>query len=68
MAADNRSGHIILPEDLKEKRLPGGLYASLNSTNEVYDSWQMLMQLLEESNEYEADGNRPCWRKHVKKR
>jgi DNA-binding transcriptional MerR regulator/DNA gyrase inhibitor GyrI len=51
---------ITLPEYLKEKRLPGGLYASINSTNEVYDSWQILMRLLKESNEYEVDENRPC--------
>jgi DNA-binding transcriptional MerR regulator/DNA gyrase inhibitor GyrI len=43
--------HITLPGYLEEKRLPGGLYASLNSTNEVYDSWQLLMGLLKESNE-----------------
>ncbi len=57
---------ITLPEYLKEKRLPGGLYASLNSTNEVYDSWQMLMRLLKESNEYEVDENRPCLEEHIR--
>ncbi|MBZ9685618.1 GyrI-like domain-containing protein [Clostridium estertheticum] len=51
---------VILPEHLEEKRLPGGLYASLNSTNEVYDSWQILMRLLKESNEYAVDESRPC--------
>jgi hypothetical protein len=58
--------HIILPEYLKEKRLSGGLNASLNSTNEVYDSWQILMRLLKESNEYEADENRPCLEEHIR--
>ncbi|HYF84592.1 MAG TPA: MerR family transcriptional regulator [Clostridia bacterium] len=58
--------HITLPEYLKEKRLPGGLYASLNSINEVYDSWQMLMRLLKDSNEYEVDENRPCLEEHIK--
>lgn len=51
---------IRIPDFLEEKYLPGGLYAALNSTNEVYDSWQTLMRLLEESEEYKADESRPC--------
>lgn len=56
---------VMLPEYLEEKRLPGGLYASLNSTNEVYDSWQTLMRLLKESNEYAVDESRPCLEEHI---
>lgn len=51
---------VVLPEYLEEKRIPGGLYAALNSTNEVYDSWQALMRLLKENNEYVVDESRSC--------
>lgn len=57
---------VVLPGYLEEKRLPGGLYASLNSTNEVYDSWQMLMRLLKENNEYIVDESRPCLEEHIR--
>jgi hypothetical protein len=43
----------------------GGLYASFNSTNEVYDSWQTLMKLLKEENGYEVDKNRLCLEEHI---
>lgn len=56
---------VVLPEYLEEKRLPGGLYASLNSTNEVYDSWQTLMRLLKENNEYVVDESRLCLEEHI---
>lgn len=57
---------VRLPEYLEEKRLPGGLYASVNSTNEVYDSWQILMRLLKENNEYDVDQSRPCLEEHIR--
>lgn len=57
---------VVIPGYLEEKRLPGGLYASLNSTNEVYDSWQTLLRLLKESNEYEVDDSRPCLEEHIR--
>jgi len=56
---------VLLPEYLEEKRLPGGLYASLNSTNEVYDSWQVLMRLLTENDDYIVDKGRPCLEEHI---
>ncbi|WP_346936776.1 effector binding domain-containing protein, partial [Clostridium sp.] len=56
---------VVLPEYLEEKRLPGGLYASLNSTNEVYDSWQTLMRLLKENNSYVVDESRLCLEEHI---
>ncbi|MGH4121629.1 MAG: effector binding domain-containing protein [Clostridium sp.] len=57
---------VELPEYLEEKRLPRGLYASLNSTNEVYDSWQTLMRLLKESNEYVVDESHICLEEHIR--
>jgi len=56
---------VVLPEYLEEKRLTGGLYASLNSTNEVYDSWQTLMLLLKENNAYVVDESRLCLEEHI---
>ena len=56
---------VVLPEYLEEKRLTGGLYASLNSTNEVYDSWQTLTRLLKENNEYVVDESRLCLEEHI---
>jgi DNA-binding transcriptional MerR regulator/DNA gyrase inhibitor GyrI len=57
---------VVLPGYLTEKRLPGGLYASLNSTNEVYDSWQTLIKLLKENSEYVSDESRPCLEEHIR--
>lgn len=56
---------VILPEYLEEKRIPRGLYASVNSTNEVYDSWQTLMKLLK-NNDYEVDESRTCLEEHIR--
>ncbi len=56
---------VVIPECFEEKRLPGGLYASLNSTNEVYDSWQTLMRLLKDNNAYAVDESRLCLEEHI---
>mgnify|MGYP001114666223 CR=1 FL=1 len=58
--------NVKIPDFLEEKKLPGGLYASLESTNEVYDSWQKLTILLKENNEYSIDLTRPCLEEHIK--
>lgn len=55
-----------IPDYLEERRLPGGLYAMLASTNEIYDSWQALMAMLRQSDEVEADGARPCLEEHIR--
>lgn len=57
---------IELPDFLEEKRLPGGLYAMLASTNEIYDSWQALVKEINESAEVEADHGRPCLEEHIR--
>jgi len=54
------------PEHLEETRLPGGIYARLASTNEVYDSWQTLVRLLQEHGEYEMDSSRICLEEHTR--
>lgn len=61
------SEDIDLPDYLEEKRMSGGLYASLSCVNEVYDSWQKVMILLKESNEYEVDQTRLGLEEHISK-
>lgn len=56
---------IEIPDYLEEKCLPGGLYAALNSTNEVYDSWQTLTKLLKENTSYAVDTSRHCLEEHI---
>jgi DNA-binding transcriptional MerR regulator/DNA gyrase inhibitor GyrI len=60
--------HITLPDYLEGKHLPGGLYAMVASTNEIYDSWQTLIKNLEQSKEYKSDhSDRPCLEEHIQK-
>ncbi len=56
---------VVVPDYLEEKNMPGGLYAAYNSTNEVYNSWQTLIRLLKESEEYEVDKSRLCLEEHI---
>lgn len=58
---------IEIPKYMEEKRLPGGLYAVLSSTNEVYDSWNLFTKILDEDKEYTLDSNRPCLEEHILK-
>lgn len=44
-----------IPSHLKEIRLPGGLYAMLPSSEDIYNSWQLLVKLLSQNKDYEAD-------------
>ena len=57
---------VAIPAHLQEKRLPGGLYAMLASTNEIYDSWQALTAALNDSTEVELDNARPCLEEHIR--
>ncbi|WBW94998.1 GyrI-like domain-containing protein [Oceanirhabdus sp. W0125-5] len=58
---------IDLPEYLEEKRMSGGLYASLSCVNEIYDSWQKVMKLLKENTEYVFDETRLGLEEHISK-
>lgn len=57
---------VDIPAHLMEKRVPGGLYAMLASTNEIYDSWQALVRQINESGEVEADHSRMCFEEHIR--
>lgn len=57
---------IEVPAYLKEMRLPGGLYALLASSDDINNSWQLLMKQLSQSNEYTADRSRLCFEEHIR--
>lgn len=57
---------IEIPGHLKEMRLPGGLYAMMPSSEDIYGSWQILMKYLSESNEYISDRSRLCLEEHIR--
>lgn len=51
---------VDIPDNFTECFLPGGLYASVESGDDVTEAWEKLMQFITESNIYEYDANRPC--------
>ncbi|ADL53021.1 MerR family transcriptional regulator [Clostridium cellulovorans] len=57
---------VEIPAHLKEMRLPGGLYAVMPSSDDIYGSWQLLMKQLEENNEYKPDSSRLCFEEHIR--
>ncbi|ULO05809.1 MerR family transcriptional regulator [Paenibacillus sp. 19GGS1-52] len=59
--------NVEIPEHLKEMRFEGGLYAMIESNDDIFGSWQSLMSLLEKSPEYTADhDSRLCWEEHIR--
>lgn len=54
------------PKHLKTMDFPGGLYAVLHSTEDVFGSWQKLMRVLEASEKYESDPSRKCLEEHIR--
>lgn len=57
---------ISIPSHLKEIRLPGGLYAMMPSSDNIYGSWQLLMKYLAQSDEYAPDRTRLCFEEHIR--
>lgn len=57
---------VEIPEHLKEMRIPGGLYAMMPSSDDIYGSWQILMGYLSQSNEYVPDRSRMCFEEHIR--
>lgn len=48
-------------------RFEGGLYAMIESNDDIFGSWQSLMNLIEENPEYTADhDSRLCWEEHIR--
>lgn len=58
--------NIEIPGHLKEMRLPGGLYAMLPSSEDIYGSWQLLMKYLSQNKEYKSDRTRLCLEEHIR--
>lgn len=57
---------VGVPEHLKEMRQPGGVYAVLESTDDIGASWKELMKLLSNDEKYKSDRSRLCFEEHVR--
>jgi DNA-binding transcriptional MerR regulator len=57
---------VAVPEPLKEMRLPGGVYAALDSTDDIGASWKELMKLVSQDEKYTPDRSRFCFEEHVR--
>jgi DNA-binding transcriptional MerR regulator/DNA gyrase inhibitor GyrI len=57
---------IEVPVYLKEMQLPGGLYAMMPSSDDIYGSWQLLMKYLSKNDEYVSDRTRLCLEEHIR--
>lgn len=51
---------------VKEMRVPGGLYAVAESSDDIGGSWKKLMQHLSSHEEYTPDESRPCFEEHIR--
>lgn len=65
MCASIPSG-VAIPGHLKEMELPGGLYALLESSDDITGSWKNLVKLLSKNNKYEPDRSRLCFEEHIR--
>ncbi|MDF2935893.1 MAG: MerR family transcriptional regulator [Paenibacillaceae bacterium] len=57
---------VVVPEHLKEMVLPGGLFAMLESSDDITGSWKMLMKALKEDGIYKSDRSRLCLEEHIR--
>lgn len=57
---------IAVPGHLKEMVLPGGLYAVLESSDDIPGSWGVLMKALKEDGGYKSDRSRLCLEEHIR--
>ena len=57
---------VIIPEHLKEMTLPGGLYAVMESIDDIGKSWKTLKKLLSRHNKYKSDRSRLCLEEHIR--
>ena len=56
----------LIPEHLKEMRLPGGVYAIYQSTDDIPGSWKNLMNQLAQEKNYKSDHSRYCLEEHIR--
>lgn len=57
---------VTIPEYLKEMTLPGGLYAVMDSTDDIEVSWKTLMKHLSGHDKYKSDRSRLCLEEHIR--
>ena len=57
---------IAIPENLQEMRLPGGIYAVMDSTDDINGSWKRLMKQLSNNTKYKSDRSRLCLEEHIR--
>lgn len=46
--------------------LPGGLYAVIESTDDIEVSWKTLMKHLSNNDKYKSDRSRLCLEEHIR--
>lgn len=58
---------IAIPSHLKKMRLPGGIYARLESTDDIPSSWRELRKQLSAAKDYTSDHkSRLCLEEHTR--
>lgn len=57
---------VTIPEYLKEMTLPGGLYAVMESSDDIAISWKTLMKHLSIHDKYKPDHSRLCLEEHIR--
>ncbi|QUL57219.1 MerR family transcriptional regulator [Paenibacillus tritici] len=57
---------VVVPEPFQEMLLPGGLYAKLDSDEDIGGSWNNLMNQLSHSKKYTSDPTRLCLEEHIR--
>ncbi|WP_410770300.1 MerR family transcriptional regulator [Fontibacillus sp. BL9] len=57
---------IPVPNHLKEMVLPGGVFARLESSEDVSFSWKTLMRELARNGKYKSDRSRLCLEEHLR--
>ena len=57
---------VVVPENLDEMVLKGGVYATMGSNDNIFNSWQQFMEVLAEDDKYIVDKSRPCLEEHIR--
>ena len=57
---------IQITAPLKEMIVPGGLYAVMESSDDIGGSWKKLMAYLHTHEEYVPDSDRQCYEEHIR--
>lgn len=59
--------HAEIPAHLKELRFEGGLFAMMESNDDIPGSWKTLMKKIADNPDYEADHrSRLCFEEHIR--